>query len=102
MRLAVGPLFGLLLLAACGGNPYLDASLKPAEMEGKDKAWFEKNWGEPSGKSPRFFGGESWTYFRIAGGKTGPLFSNFVPNECQVTLKFGSDGKLSSYSYSGC
>lgn len=91
-----------LLLTACGGNPYLDASLKPAELQGKDKAWFEKNWGTPDGKSTRFFGGETWTYYRIAGGKsTFPLF-NFSPNQCQITLKFDKEDKLSDSSYSGC
>ena len=45
-------------LVACGGNPYLDASLDPAEFEGKNQAWFEENWGKPNGKSQRFFGGE--------------------------------------------
>jgi hypothetical protein len=89
--------------AGCGGgNPYLDASLDPAELEGKDMAWFEKNWGEPTGKSARFFGGETWTYFRISGGKTGPPFGNFTPTQCQITLKFDKEGKLSSSSYSGC
>lgn len=92
----------IVLLVGCSGNPYLDASLKPAEFEGKDKAWFEKNWGAPSGKSPRFFGGETWTYFRIAGGQSGPPFFNFAPNQCQITLKFDKDEKLSSYTYSGC
>jgi hypothetical protein len=91
-----------LLVAGCGGNPYLEASLKPAEFEGKDQAWFEKNWGPPSGKAPRFFGGETWTYFRVAGGKSSlPLF-NYTPNECQIMLKFDKNEKLSSYSYSGC
>lgn len=92
------------LVTACGGsNPYMEASLKPAELQGKDKAWFEKNWGAPSGKASRFFGGETWTYYRIAGGKSGlPLF-NFKPNECQITLKFDKDEKLSDYGYSsGC
>lgn len=92
------------LVTACGGgNPYLEASLKPAELQGKDKAWFEKNWGAPAGKASRFFGGETWTYYSIAGGKSGlPLF-NFKPNECQITLKFDKDEKLSDYSYSsGC
>lgn len=91
-----------MLIAGCGGNPYLDASLKPAELEGKDKAWFEENWGKPNGKASRFFGGETWTYYRIAGGKKGPPFWNFSPNECQITLKFGEDDKLDDYSYSGC
>lgn len=100
MRKTIGLVLALVLLAGCGGNPYLDATLKPAEFEGKDKAWFEKNWGDPSGKAPRFFGGEEWTYFRIAGAQTGPLSAS--PNQCQITLKFGTDEKLSSYSYSGC
>ncbi|WP_447975157.1 hypothetical protein [Nitrospira sp. Kam-Ns4a] len=102
MRRLAGLLLGAALAASCGGNPYLDASLNPAELEGKDKAWFEKNWGPPSGKAPRWFGGETWTYFRIAGGKTGPPFFNFAPNQCQITLKFDKQDKLSSYSYSGC
>jgi hypothetical protein len=97
---ALGLVLGLL--AGCGGNPYLDAALNPAELEGKDKAWFEKHWGAPNGKSPRFFGGETWTYYRIAGGKTGLPLGNFTPLQCQITLKFDKDGKLSSASYSGC
>jgi hypothetical protein len=89
-----------VLLIGCSSNPYLEASLKPAEMQGKDKAWFEKNWGAPDGKAPRFFGGETWTYYRIAGGKSGPF--SFSPNQCQITLKFDKEEKLSDYSYSGC
>ncbi len=91
-----------LLLAGCGGNPYLDASLKPAEMEGKTAAWFEENWGSPSGKASRFFGGETWTYFRIAGGSTGPPFWNFSPNQCEIRLKFDKESKLVDYTYSDC
>lgn len=102
MQRLVGLLLVVALMAGCGGNPYLEASLQPAEFEGKDKVWFEKNWGTPTGKAPRFFGGETWTYFRIAGGQSGPPFGNFKPNQCQITLKFGKDDKLSSYSYSGC
>lgn len=92
----------VVLLVGCGGNPYLDASLKPAELEGRDKGWFEKNWGPPTGKAPRFFGGEEWTYFRIAGGKSSLPFFNFTPNQCQITLKFDKEGKLSSSNTSGC
>ena len=92
-----------LITASCSANnPYLDASLKPAELQVKDKGWFEKNWGAPDGKASRFFGGETWTYYRIAGGKSGPPFFNFSPNQCQITLKFGKDEKLSDSSYSGC
>jgi len=96
-------LFFFLVVTACSGNnPYLEASLKPAELQGKDKGWFEKNWGAPDGKASRFFGGETWTYYRIAGGKSGPPFFNFTPNQCQITLKFDKEEKLSDYAYSGC
>lgn len=93
---------GILLLTGCGGNPYLEGSLNPAELEGKDKAWFEKHWGPPSGRAPRFFGGETWTYFRIAGGQSGPILSNYKPNRCQITLSFDKEEKLSSSKHSGC
>ncbi|MEK6634533.1 MAG: hypothetical protein AABY94_14525, partial [Nitrospirota bacterium] len=67
MRLSAIFLISCLALTACSSsNPYLEASLKPAELQGKDKAWFEKNWGTPEGKASRFFGGETWTYYRIA------------------------------------
>jgi len=103
MRRAAWLLFACLALTACGeSNPYLDASLKPAELQGKNKAWFEKNWGAPDGKAARFFGGETWTYYRVAGGKVGLPFFNFSPNECQITLKFDREDALSDYSYSGC
>jgi hypothetical protein len=103
MRRSAWVLLFCLALTACeGSNPYLEQSLKPAELQGKDKAWFEKNWGAPSGKAPRFFGGETWTYYRIAGGKSGPPLFNFSPNQCQITLKFDKEEKLSDYSYSGC
>ena len=95
-------LLGVLLFVGCSSNPYLEQSLKPAELEGKNKAWFEQNWGAPNAKAPRFFGGETWTYYRIAGGKTSlPLF-NFKPNECAITLRFDKEDKLTDYSYSGC
>ncbi|MEX5212946.1 MAG: hypothetical protein NW703_02170 [Nitrospiraceae bacterium] len=97
-----GWLLAVFLLVGCSNNPYLEQSLKPAEFEGKDKTWFEQNWGSPNAKAPRFFGGETWTYYRIAGGKTSlPLF-NFKPNECAITLKFDKEDKLADYSYSGC
>ena len=103
MRLSAMLLISCLALTSCSSsNPYLEASLKPAELQGKDKAWFEKNWGAPSGKATRFFGGETWTYYRIAGGKSGAPLFNFSPNECQITLKFDKEEKLSDSSYSGC
>ncbi|WP_455378402.1 hypothetical protein [Petrachloros mirabilis] len=92
-----------LFLSACSeSNPYLEQSLKPAELQGKDKAWFQNNWGEPSGRAARWFGGETWTYYRIAGGKSGPPLFNFSPNQCEIILKFDKEGKLSDYNYSGC
>jgi hypothetical protein len=103
MQRFVWLLLFLLIIPACSGNnPYLEASLKPAELQGKDKGWFEKNWGPPDGKASRFFGGETWTYYRIAGGKSGLPFFNFSPNQCQITLKFDKEEKLSDYTYSGC
>jgi hypothetical protein len=91
-----------VVFAACSHNPYLEASLEPAEFQGKDKAWFEKNWGPPDGKTARFFGGEKWIYHRIAGGKSAlPLF-NFEPHECQITLFFDKEDRFTDSSYSGC
>jgi len=95
-------LFSLITPACSEKNPYLEASLKPAELQGKEKGWFEKNWGPPDGKASRFFGGETWTYNRIAGGQSRAPFFNFSPNQCQITLKFEKDERLSDYSYSGC
>lgn len=91
-----------LILGACGGNPYLDASLDPAEMEGKSQSWFEENWGKPSGKSARFFGGETWVYSRIAGGERRFPFFNFSPNKCKIILDFDKEGKLEDYEYTDC
>ena len=59
----------VVLLGGCGRSRYGDTGVIPAELEGKDKAWFEKNWGKPMGKAKRFFGGEAWTYFRITGNR---------------------------------
>lgn len=102
MRRSVWLMLLALQFVACSHNPYLEASLKPAEFQGKDKAWFEKNWGPPDGKTARFFGGEKWIYYRIAGGKSGPPLFNFSPNECQITLFFDKEDKFTDSSYSGC
>ena len=89
-------------LSGCSSNPYLEASLSPAEMEGKDQAWFEENWGKPNGKAQRFFGGETWVYHRIAGGENRFPFYNFSPNTCRISLDFDKAAKLDSYDYSDC
>lgn len=89
-----------LLTAGCSHNAYLEQSLSGAI--GRDKAWVEKQYGSPNAKASRFFGGETWTYYRIAGGKSSlPLF-NFTPNECQITMKFDKEDRVTDYSYSGC
>jgi hypothetical protein len=101
LKYVVIGLFACLCIA-CGGNPYLDASLDPAKFEGKDKAWFEEHWGKPSGKSARFFGGESWVYTRIAGGERRFPFFNFAPNKCQIVLYFDKEDRLDDYKYRDC
>ncbi len=93
--LAVG-----LVGTACSHNPYLDASL--TRYQGKDKAWIEKELGAPDARSARFFGGEKWTYNRIAGGKGGPPLFNFKATECQMILFFDKDDIIADSSYSGC
>ena len=90
------------VLIGCGGNPYLDASLDPAEFEGKNQMWFEEKWGKPDGKSKRFFGGETWVYHRIAGGENRFPFYNYSPNTCEISLDFDKNGTLDSYDYSDC
>jgi hypothetical protein len=95
-------LLALLCLIGCGGSPYRDTAVNAADLEGKDKVWFERNWGKPNGKAKRFFGGEAWTYFRITGERVGSSVFNFAPNQCQITLKFDRDDRLRSSEYSGC
>jgi len=95
-------LVGLLLLAGCASNPFLEQSLKPAAQRHESKEWFEKEWGKPSGTSKRFWGGETWTYYRIAGG-TARILGGINPHECEIKLFFDKEGKLDSYDYSsGC
>ena len=91
-----------MFAVGCGGNPYLEQSLKPAAQRHETKEWFEKEWGKPFGTSTRFWGGESWTYYRIAGG-TNRLLGGINPHECEIQLNFDKAGKLDNYNYSsGC
>ena len=96
-------ILGLVALTVgCASNPYLEQSLKPAAQRHESKEWFEKEWGKPSGTSKRFWGGETWTYYRIAGG-TARILGGINPHECEITLKFDKEGKVDDYSYSsGC
>ena len=89
-----------ILTGACSHNPYLDASL--TRYQGKGRAWIEKEMGAPDARTTRFFGGEKWTYNRIAGGKTGAPLFNFKANECQLILFFDKDETVPDSSYSGC
>ena len=89
-----------LFLGACSHNPYLENSL--TRYHGKDRAWIEKELGPPDAKTTRFFGGEKWTYNRIAGGKAGPPLFNFKANECQMVLFFDKDETVSDSTYTGC
>jgi hypothetical protein len=91
----------LLFSTGCSSNPYLDQTLKPAAQRHESKDWFEKEWGKPSGASKRFWGGETWTYYRIAGGSR-RILGGLDPYECEITLDFDKEGKLDDYSYSGC
>ena len=54
-RSALMLLFSLALTGCGGSNPYLEQSLKPAELQGKDKAWFEKNWGSTERQGHKIF-----------------------------------------------
>lgn len=100
MRTSASLLAITLLAGSCSHNPYVDASL--TRYQGKDRAWIEKELGAPDAKTSRFFGGEKWTYNRIAGGKAGPPLFNFKANECQMILFFDKDETVSDSSYSGC
>ena len=97
-----GALLGLLLLlTACSSNPYLEQTLKPAAQRHESREWFEKEWGKPSGASKRFWGGETWTYYRIAGG-TNRVLGGINPYDCEIKLFFDKEGRLDDYTYSDC
>ena len=100
MRTSVWLLAVALMAAGCSHNPYMDASL--TRYQGKDRAWIEKELGAPDAKTSRFFGGEKWTYNRIAGGTAGPPLFNFKANECQMILFFEKNDTVSDTNYSGC
>ena len=100
MRTSVWLLAVALMAAGCSHNPYMDASL--TRYQGKDRAWIEKELGAPDAKTSRFFGGEKWTYNRIAGGTARPPLFNFKANECQMILFFDKNDTVSDTNYSGC
>jgi len=91
----------LVLVTACTGNAYLEQTLKPAAQRHETKDWFVKEWGQPSGTSPRPDGGDEWTYYRIAGG-TERFLGGINPHDCEIKLYFDQHGELDDYNYSGC
>ena len=80
---------GTLVAGGCGAASHQEAPLDPTALNGKSQAWFQEHWGAPGAKSKRFFGGETWAYFR-------PLA------ECHIRLDFDRKGHLEDSGYSGC
>ena len=95
-------LLGTLVASGCGTPPYQETPPASAGIKGQSQAWFQEHWGKPGAKSKRFFGGETWVYFRLTGGKSSFPFSNMAPAECQIRLDFDKEGKLEDSGYSGC
>lgn len=94
-------LLGTLAADGCGTSPHQEAPPAPAALNGKSQAWFQEQWGTPGAKAQRFFGGETWVYFRLTGTASSPL-STMGPAECQIRLDFDKDGTLEDSGYSGC
>ena len=86
----------------CAATSSRNASLNPDDLTGKPHTWFAEHWGAPRAKSKRFFGGETWVYFRIDGGAHSAPFFNRAPHECQIHLTFNREGVLEQAAQSGC
>lgn len=91
-----------LTLVGCSRHLKQDASLNSAEFQGKSQAWFIEHWGKPRARAKRFFGGETWVYFRIADGTGSFPFLNFGPAGCRMSLAFDKEGHLEDSLSSGC
>lgn len=94
-------LLGMLAAGGCGTSPHQEAPPDPATLNGKSQAWFQEHWGRPGAKTKRFFGGETWVYFRLTGTSSSPL-SIMAPADCQIRLDFDKEGTLADSGYSGC
>ena len=90
-----------LVSGGCGRPSHREPPPDVDELKGKSQAWFQENWGSPGGKAKRFFGGETWVYFRLTGTSSLP-FSTMTPTECQIRLDFDKEGTLEDSGYSGC
>ena len=91
-----------LTLVGCSRHLNQDASPHSAEFHGQSQAWFIEHWGKPRARSNRFFGGETWVYFRIPDGTRSFPFFNFGPAVCQMNLAFDKEGNLEDSTSSGC
>ena len=94
-------LLGTLSAGGCGTSPHQEAPPDPTALNGKSQAWFQEHWGTPGAKSKRFFGGETWVYFRLTGTSSSPL-STMAPAQCQIRLDFDEKGIFEDSGYSGC
>lgn len=94
-------LLGTLVACGCSTPLHQEISTDAAELKGKSQAWFLENWGNPGAKAKRFFGGETWVYFRLT-GKSSVAFSKMAPAECQIRLDFDKEGILEDSDFSGC
>ena len=83
-------------------NPFVDTSVNLEDLQGTTHIWFQDNWGTPSAKTKRFFGGEIWVYLRIDSERATAPFVNLNLNECQISLYFNKEKKLEDLEYSGC
>ena len=97
-------ILGMISLAfgGCVTTASRDVSLNPDDLTGKAHAWFSEHWGAPRAKSKRFFGGETWVYFRIDGNQYSVPFFDRAPHECQIYLTFDQEGVLEEAAKSGC
>ena len=105
-RKARTTLLGVLLLwtlaaGGCGTPPHQETPPDAAAFKGKSQAWFQANWGNPGAKTKRFFGGETWVYFRRT-GQSSFSFSTMAPAECQIRLDFDKEGTVEHSGFTGC
>ena len=94
-------LLGTLVAGGCSTPTHQEIPPDDAALNGKSQAWFQENWGRPGAKTKRFFGSETWVYFRLTGTSSSPL-STMAPADCQIRLDFDEKGKLEDSGYFGC
>ncbi len=95
-------LLGTLAAGGCGTTPHREALPDSTALNGKSQAWFHEHWGTPGAKSKRFFGGETWVYFRLAGDQSSLPLADRASTECHIRLDFDREGQLEDSGYAGC